>query len=66
MRPPGDPPDRGGPSRVELPAGYFVTGRCADESVALVHVEHDLTYRVGEPVSETARSRGSRAHGTLT
>jgi hypothetical protein len=32
----------------------------------VVHVEHDLTYRVGEPVSEPVPSRDSRAQRDLT
>jgi hypothetical protein len=48
---------------------YFVSARRADEPVALVHVvhvKHDLTYRVGELVPEAVHSRGSRAQRPLT
>jgi hypothetical protein len=48
---------------------YFVSARRADEPVALVHVvhvKHDLTYRVGELVPEAVHSRGSPAQRPLT
>jgi hypothetical protein len=59
MRPPGNPPGRGGPSTASTQAGYFVTARRADQRVAVGHVvygERDLTYRVGERVSGDVRS----------
>jgi hypothetical protein len=56
-------------ARARSPAAYFATVNALINPLALlhvIHVEHDLTYRVGQSVSGAVPSRDSRGQRDLT